>query len=334
VLVKINLLYLIVPLALGACYYIVTDIRGQSGDTFFGTAETEPKLIHIDQDVEVQRLFVKSGVSIKAGDTLAILVRRQLAETDLALAADLQKETISLQGSNAILSAELGTNEAEKAAKIAEYEAKITQIQVRDSVESALRKALFGGAPAPNKEAQQEIEALKLAIVQTGQMYALERDRISAEARANSANAGTRTQYTKSKQSQTAKDRERLVLLAPVSGYVDQLTVLEGDYVRSYTDMMRIFPIKTQKVIGFIHENADLPFQIGQKVNLVSATRATIIATGQITAASPKLVELPLRLRKFVEVRAWGREVMIQIQTENDYYIGEKVNITLQPMPQ
>jgi hypothetical protein len=45
--------------------------------------------------------------------------------------------------------------------------------------------------------------------------------------------------------------------------------------------------------------------------------------------SNPKLTELPLRLRKFIELRTWGREVFIQLPEQNGFYISEKIAIIL-----
>jgi hypothetical protein len=41
------------------------------------------------------------------------------------------------------------------------------------------------------------------------------------------------------------------------------------------------------------------------------------------------MTELPLRLRKFIEMRSWGREVYIGLPPENRFYISEKITINL-----
>jgi hypothetical protein len=42
-------------------------------------------------------------------------------------------------------------------------------------------------------------------------------------------------------------------------------------------------------------------------------------------------VELPTRLRKNPEIKAWGREIYIDLSVENPFFIGEKIRIELNP---
>lgn len=83
--------------------------------------------------------------------------------------------------------------------------------------------------------------------------------------------------------------------------------------VQAYRELFKITPSVPNKVIGFIHESAQIPFRLGDTVLLHSVTRTGLGCKGVIHAVSPKMVELPFRLRKFAEVRTWGREIYIQL---------------------
>ncbi len=68
---------------------------------------------------------------------------------------------------------------------------------------------------------------------------------------------------------------------------------------------------------------------MGSQVQLASFNRSEVVTSGIIVGVNPKMTELPLRLRKFIDLRSWGREVYISIPDTNSFYISEKVNITL-----
>jgi multidrug resistance efflux pump len=328
---KFNALYLLIPVALGACYLIVQDLQGQSAHSFVGTAETEPTVISLDQDVEVARVYVQTGAQVRAGDTLAILMRREIELEDLKLDAEIRQDAVELGGKKALLSESAKKLEAAHLAKMADFQAEIASIKTSDSIELALKGALFPGLKTRNVSSEQKIASIQQAIQLEQNIYAQDRARLQVEEQVNTQNSGSRVAFGQTRRVLNEKDRARLVLIAPINGYVDQLSIAPGAQVQAYREMLRIFPTSANKVIGFIHENAVVPFQIGDTVYLASATRPLQKAQGRILSASPKLVELPMRLRKFVEVRAWGREVMIQMDGQNEYYIGEKIGISLNP---
>ena len=326
---RINLLYVILPLAIGTCYYIVSDLRDQGELTFFGTAETEPTLLNMDQDVLVREVRVKTGNQIKQGDTLAILYRAELEREILANKAAIREEDVSLLGRLGIIQKERESTMARAQSKIAGLQSEITAIQVKDSIDQGVKSSIYAGLKIDRSASSQKISALRAAIEQERTLEAKELAQLDAEATANRSLSQNKKQYSNEKQRFQDDERQMLVLIAPVAGYVDQVNITERALVPAYKDMVRIYPLQPNKVVGFIHESTQMPFKMGDLVHLESVLRPTDSTSAQIIAANPKLVELPLRLRKFVEVRAWGREVITSLPPNNNYYIGEKISITL-----
>ncbi len=326
---KINLLYLLIPAALAGCYFIIRDLQGQSVYSFFGTAETEPVTISNDYDGRVAKLNVKIGSEVNAGDTLLIMHRTEIARNSFLLSSDINATATELNAHTTRLRNELDVLESDYQQKITGIEDELRQLRLQDSIEQTVRTALLPGIQSTNPEIRERVQALQQRIKQEQSMYQRERKLLADQISAQNAIARAKTTELRGKQDWQADDTKSLYLIAPISGYVDQLSVSQGSKVQAYKDLLRIYPTRTAKVIGFIHESAAMPFHIGDSVSLSSVTRPQLQYRGQIIAASPKLVELPLRLRKFIEVRAWGREVIIQIPQGNDFYIGEKLNITL-----
>ena len=97
----------------------------------------------------------------------------------------------------------------------------------------------------------------------------------------------------------------------------------------AFRELFRISPRNPDRVIGFLHESAEVPFQLGDTVTLASMGRIGVSSLAALHGVSPKLVELPFRLRKFTELRTWGREVYIQLPADNPFFIGEKILITV-----
>ena len=126
-----------------------------------------------------------------------------------------------------------------------------------------------------------------------------------------------------------ATERERLVLISPINGYVEDVYFSVNAMIPAHKDLVKINPDAPNKIIGFIHETNEVPLSIGSNVEMSSFNRPGIVSTGLIVGVNPKMTELPLRLRKFIDLRSWGREVYISIPDTNSFYISEKVNITL-----
>ncbi len=120
-----------------------------------------------------------------------------------------------------------------------------------------------------------------------------------------------------------------MVILSPCNGIVENVFVLPKDIAPQYKELMRINSSEPNKVTGFIHESMAIPFRVGDSVTLTSVARPEIIQKGIIVGNGNNLVELPLRLRKIIEIRAWGREVYIKMKPGNGFFIDEKIMIQI-----
>lgn len=332
---KINLLYLAIPAAIFACAYIVRDLQGRSEQTFFGSAETEPFLLHVDEDVMVREVFTAVGRQVNKGDTLALLYRMELDRELAEITSEQRRLSSDLVSSRELLKQERATIQAKAAAQLAVLEAEINEIKVRDSIDERVKSAVYAGLKTDRTASQAAIAGLRQEIELVREVMQKELNELAAEEKSSARLYQTESNNAAQLIGLQNTERRRLVLIAPVDGYVDQLSIAAGAPVPAFRDMMRIYPLRPAKVIGFIHETAEIPFRIGDSVGLISGARAGLPPLkGQITAAGPKLVELPLRLRKFAEVRAWGREVIISLPADNPYYIGERITISLQTAKQ
>jgi HlyD family secretion protein len=121
----------------------------------------------------------------------------------------------------------------------------------------------------------------------------------------------------------------KLVLRAPMDGFIENVTVFEKETTSQFKSLLKVNPRMPDKVKGFLPEASEALYRMGDTVQLRSSTRPTVTQSGVLVGTAPQLVELPFRLRKIQEVKAWGREVYIKLPPQNDFFIGEKILITL-----
>ncbi|HOY04624.1 MAG TPA: hypothetical protein PLO67_04420 [Saprospiraceae bacterium] len=328
---KFNILFLLLPAAIGACIWIAYDFQSQSVNTFFGIAETESQTLNFDRDIAVQEVRVKAGDFVKKGDTLAVFTRADLDKTEAERRGDMARTATEQAAENTILQKEKELVQARLYAKIRELKAQIGLLRTEDSLKTAYRKNIYAdlGAASENKLVAEKTAALQKEIDDQQTQAAEEIRLLEARQTANRSIA-----LAKSGQSQTEigfvqTERGRLLLLAPIDGYVEEIFFGKNALLPAHRDLMKINPLMPNRIVGFIHEAADVPFSIGQTVELSSTARPQVKGTGIIIGSNPKLTELPLRLRKFIELRTWGREVFIQLPEQNEFFISEKIAIAL-----
>jgi multidrug resistance efflux pump len=330
---KINLLYLLIPAAAFGCYWIMTDLQGQSVHTFFGTAETEPQTLNFEHDVMVQDVKVLTGDYIKKGDTLATLYRSVLDKTTVERLGNINQIEVERSTKIENLNKDRAVLLAQKEARLSELRAQIHILQIEDSIKSSVKKTIYDNIPQDNQLLKEKITAIQSEIIQTEKQTQEKIYQLEAQLQANQAITQARVAQLKSDLNFIELEKNKLVLIAPFDGYMEQVFVVKNSLVPAYKDLFKINAKKPNKIIGFIHETTDIPFQLGDTVSLVSSVRQLIQAKGVIIGSNPKLVELPYRLRKFTELRAWGREVFIQMPDTNQFYIGEKIVVTLKHTP-
>ena len=330
---KINLLYILIPAAIVGCYWIVNDLQGQSEHTFFGTAESEPQTINFEHDVLVQDVRVVVGSQVKKGDTLAILYRSELDKTTVDRLADINQVEVEKNAKTETLNKERDVLSARQAARMSELISQMRVLHIEDSIKSSVKTSIYNNLPYDNKLVREKIAALEEEIRQSQKQTIEQIRQIDAQRQATQMISQAKISQVRQDLDYVKSEKGKLILFAPIDGFVEQVNISRGSLVQSYKDLFKINPKKPNKIIGFIHESSDVPFQLGDSIYLQSSLRLQIQTKGVIIGSNPKLVELPYRLRKFTELRAWGREIYIQMPDTNRFYIGEKIVLTLKTTP-
>jgi multidrug resistance efflux pump len=328
---KFNILFLLFPAALAACILIARDFKGQSGNTFFGIAETEPRTLNFDHDIAVQELRVKVGDMVKKGDTLAVFKRADLDKSEAEWQNEIARNETQRAAEHAVLEKEKELVTAQLRAQVGERNAEIRLLRTEDSLKTTYRKNIYGDLPAAPESKlatektaalQKEISALEAQAQEELRLLETKQAALRIVAAAKSGYSQTEIGFVKA-------ERGRLLLLSPIDGYVEEVFFGLSALVPAHRDLVKINPQMPNRIIGFIHETAEVPFAIGQEVTLTSYSRPDVKTKGMIVGSNPKMTELPLRLRKFIELRSWGREVYISVPENNQFFISEKITITL-----
>jgi len=329
-MMRFNVLYILFPAAILACLWIARDFQGKQGSSFFGIAETEPRILNFDHDIAIREVFVKAGDKIKAGDTLAVFYRAELDENEFIRQREMLANDTERAAEQSILEKEKEVVQAKLQADLRELATEIKLLKTEDSIMMVYRGNLYGqSTPQENKLVKERIDGLQKQMQDVNLQAAEELLVLSAKISAAGQIAAMAETKLKGQLSMIQTERERLVLMSPINGYVEDVYFSVNAMVPAHKDLVKINPDSPNKIIGFIHETNEVPLSIGRNVELASFNRPGVVSQGTIVGVNPKMTELPLRLRKFIDLRSWGREVYISLPELNSFYISEKVNITL-----
>lgn len=326
---KINILYIFWAIALFLFIYLGRHLYEQSSHQLFGIAETEGQILKTEYDVFIQKSFVKAGQQVKKGDTLLLLFRSDIDERTTRTLAEINQIEVEKTVKSTTYLKEKEILAAKQTALLAELQSKIKVLQSEIAVQKNIREALGDGKTSNNSIKEQEIKAVEEEIKQANLQYQEQIKLIDNQLLGNNNINTSKISQLQKELGFIDKERLKLVLLSPCDGFVEQVYVAENEIAQNFKDLIKINPYQPNKVIGFIHESVNIPYRLGDTVTLISSQRPEINYKAQLVGASPKLVELPFRLRKFTEVKAWGREIYINLPQQNSFFIGEKVIIRM-----
>lgn len=327
---KINLLYVFWILALLIFIWIMRNLNTQGSRTIFGIAITESYSLNVEYATIVNERRVQSGDRVKKGDTLLILHRSEMDRDLEDRLASINLLEVERDSKNELLNKEIAIFTASQDGRESEILAQIKIVSQELQIQKNLLQSI--GDNKQNKEnnvKQLELDALKesekqLQLKTKQQLRAFESQRA-----ANNNSCAAHIAQLKNDLNYFSQEQHKMFVLSPCDGIVEAVLVLPNDIAPQYKELVRVNSITPNKVTGFIHESVATPFKLGDTVVLASAARPDLKSKGIIIGNGNNLVELPLRLRKFVEIKAWGREVYIKIDPANNFYIGEKILVQM-----
>ncbi len=331
---RFNILYVFWAAALLGLFWIKNSFEHQNVNAFFGSAETDERDLSQDHAVWVTNIYIEPGMQVQRGDTLMRLFRTDLDGEIAERLDEIRQTTLDRTAKNNNLDNEIALLKAKQAAKAGEMRAELGVDESEAQIQQQLRQIVaerqgISTAATPGNLQTAQRTAVEEVIRQSEEPLRKEIRMLEAQKKDNLSLEAAQIQQLRREITALENEKVRLVLLAPIDGFIDNLSVREGEAVNGHTTMVSINPVKPTKVRGFIHETVDMTFQLGDSVTVTSGARPGYSVRGVLTGNSPHLIELPTRLRKYPDIKAWGREIFIRLPTDNPFYIGEKMLITM-----
>ena len=328
---RFNILHILWIALLPLTWFLLRGIEGQSHNTFFGAAETEGQTLNSEYDVVVKELKIKVGQQIKVGDTLALFMRADFANLNrqgIEKNQEIKQYEVEKQSKVNEINREISILDGKKEALLTDLEAQIKILQLENNVQTDLKKILSGNTEGGGSNIKNEkINVLRDAIKKTEQQIRQQKGLLQAQIKSSEAVLGSKIEQSQQEVGFIEDEKKELFMLATMNGFIENIFVGTNEVAPQYKPLFKINPKKPNRVKGFIYENSNWAFSLGDSVVLSSSARLELTTNGIIIGCSPQLVELPIRLRKFSELKTWGREIYIQLPVTNEFYIGEKVMI-------
>jgi multidrug resistance efflux pump len=324
---KLNWFYLFVLFLFFAMIFISVRYFKGSRHSMVGVTNISEHKINTEKAALVMAIKVNSGQQVKAGDLLVELTsaameieiaklnnRISALQSEKTERAKLAQSEIAFVRANEGIAIEKVNTEIVQTESEMVLNKKLTHdfISANDSVSGDQPVALKLNALKKQRLRQEEAISIKVKdILQendteqrllTNQIGLLERELQLLQTEKKSLNK-----------------------YAAADGVVENVFVREGEQVDAFTALLSLNLVHPVAVVGYqVGEKEGL--SIGANVSIRSFDQPSMLIAGKIIGYGA-VVELPDILQKSTAVKTFGREIFIEIPTENEFAAGEKVLI-------
>ncbi|MDZ4706942.1 MAG: HlyD family secretion protein [Saprospiraceae bacterium] len=302
----------------------------QYSEEFYGIAENQIRSYSRPNDVTVQNIRVRLGQSVLAGDTLMIFQPKSLFYKKEDLASQSRLIDIDRQSDQFQLRQQLDQALSKKVLIPEEYRIKTDRLWRQKKITDSLASLVLN-APVNNSRFDSEIKTLdemKEIDIKNNEnlIMALERAMSQSPDPSREKQSSIHAEVSRLEEQQ-----KELVLLADTEGMIGQLEVQNGDPVPAYQSLIKIYSAHPNLVTAYINEGylGKVTFKDSVLVQSISETGYQL--KGSILNLGSRIAVVPDRLKKIPELKAWGREVQIEIPADNRLIQGEKVKVIFLP---
>jgi multidrug resistance efflux pump len=325
---KVNGFYIFIFILFGAMLFVSARYFRGSGDSSVGLAKSKAHNINSEKSSLVKAVPVVPGQQVKKGDLLIELSNQELdieldkLENRIAVLRSEQQEKAKLADS------EIAFIRAESGIAIEELESDITEIKSELKLNQTLTSQFTKTDTTGNAQQPQRlrINSLEQQKNKHRQAMNIKIEDIRQESNTEQSQLINQIKLLDRERDLMLEERKNLSKYAMSDGVIESIFVKVGEQINSYTPLMSVNPVRPTTVVAYlVGKRVDL-FPIGAEVMVSSYDHRSIAVKGKVIGFG-SVNELPEILQKSTAVKAFGREVFIEISPDNNLANGEKVLI-------
>lgn len=325
---KINFIYLVF-IVLGFFLFQISKNWHNASPFFYGFAENKETEINLDQEVQINTIYVTPGEEVSAGQ---LLMEVQQASIDLKINTahfDLEQTGVLAEKQEQQILDKIAQLEALKTKKTNLTEAQIQQINkisnAKQSLINDLESITISTLSDSLSSTQQEIELLQNNLDQEIRIIDVEVQQLKTQLKTIRRPTDIAQQKLQQEMLFHKEEQEKLMIYAPTDGLIGNIHCKKGEYINAFTTLITFYERNPTIVKGFIHESLLLQVKIGDSLTVVSSLHPSHQIKGTVIGLGSRIIEIPERLRKIPELKTYGREVLIEIPPQNPFLQKEKV---------
>jgi multidrug resistance efflux pump len=324
---KFNWFYILIVLLFGAMLFISFRYFKSSGSSSIGIATAKEYKINAEKSALIKSISAIPGKEVKAGDLLVELTSNGL-EIEIG---KLENRIITLRAEqiekNKLAQSKVAYAKAELGIEIEDLNSDITQAESELQLNRRLTKELNGSKDSAtgNHPMEMKISALRKQKGKHEEAVGILVNDILQANQADQLALSNQIKLLEHELTVLKEERKKLSKYATFDGVVENVYVKEGEQVDAYTPLLSVNPIHPVSVIGYMVGKKNI-FPVNTEVRVSSYEHPKNTIAGKVIGYG-SVVELPEILQKSTAVKAFGRQVFIEIAPDNAFASGEKVLI-------
>lgn len=327
----INWFYILIALVFAGMIWISAKYFRGSDYSSIGITEVKEYKINSEKSALVNSVKVVPGQQVKAGDLLLDL-------TSAELEMDIEKITnrivllkVEQQSKSKLIEAQVAYLEADQGIPLEEIETEISQTKSEIQLNKKLTKELSTNTDTSvwneaDNPLQVKLNSLNKQKAKHRQAILIKETDIRQEGFIDQQQLKNQINLLEQELDLLKDEKSKLVKYATADGVVKNVFVKPGEQVSSYTSLLSITPVTPTMVIGYLAGKNNKAFAVGDSVRVSVYGNGKIKITGKVIGYGA-VTELPEILQKSTAVKAFGREIFIEIPAQNNFASGEKVLI-------
>ncbi|MBK9107962.1 MAG: hypothetical protein IPM92_06155 [Saprospiraceae bacterium] len=325
---KINIIYILASIA-GLWFIPVLKNKLAHSEEFFGIAENPVKSVNFDYPVEIVRVYKKQGETFLTGDTILTLRRLDLRSKETSLQYELADNDSRLKASIEALSHDIAILENQKNQIENEFRYDGELLRQAQQKYITSQQYLIHNDSITNPVNTYIPESKQL---ETNYRQKLSEVNLKIRQKHNDKTAYLLNNQLKASKLQKELEALRhsegeLTVVSSDKGMIGQLDFGAGDRIPEFTQIVKFYDEHPSIVIFYIGDQQLTLLNEGDSLWIESINTPNFKFKGAISSMGNRITNLPERLKKIPEQRAWGREVQVQIPLVNPFLQGEKVKV-------
>ncbi len=326
-----NWFYGLIVVVFAAMLWISAKYFRGSDYSSIGITEVKEYKINSEKSALVTSVHVVPGQQVKAGELLL-----DLSSAELEMNIEKTSSRISLlkteqQSKAKLIQAQVDYLHADLGIPLEEIETDIEQTKSQIQLNKKLTKELATNSDTSvwneaDNPLQVKLSSLEKQKAKHNQAIRIKETDIRQEGYIDQQQLKNQISLLEQELELLKVEKSKLVKYATADGVVKGVFIKPGEQVNSYAPLLSITPVSPTMVTGYLAEKNNNAFAVGDSVRVSAYGNGSIKITGRVIGYG-SVTELPEILQKSTAVKAFGREIFIEIPPHNNFANGEKVLI-------